>query len=339
MADREFVFGRADVQKLLRENFVVVAADDWYQRRQNDAAGRFFRSVADQGPRKGAGGATRQGRYTFSASGKLLGFNNNRDPQRIIAMLQDSLRKFRALPPTERTPGAVQVPPLPFSARDQRYTRALPNDIIPVKVHARVLRQDGQGGYAACGVPGTNTETYRHSGFGVATDHLWLKKAELGQLSKLAREKPGQKVSDILAMRIARFHLVDNTRGEPPHWRRDEVRKLECRTSPMTTASGAPYRNAFRIAGKFHLETKDGKRGYQGEIDGYMRTHVNTGEFDLHLVALGDHWGEGPYTRGARSGKNPLAIVFTAADRSIIQNQIPPQAARWEQGYFEAHRH
>ena len=136
VADREFVFSRADVQKLLRENFVVVAADDWYQRRQNDAVGRFFRSVADQGPRKGAGGATRQGRYTFSASGKLLGFNNNRDPQRIIAMLQDSLRKFRALPPTERTPGAAQVQSLPLSARDKRYARALTKDIIPVKVHA-----------------------------------------------------------------------------------------------------------------------------------------------------------------------------------------------------------
>ncbi len=99
-------------------------------------------------------------------------------------MLQDSLRKFRALPPTERTPGAVQVPPLPFSARDQRYTRALPKDIIPVKVHARVLTENGQGEYAACGQPGTNTETYRHSGFGVATDHLWIKKVELGAVEQ-----------------------------------------------------------------------------------------------------------------------------------------------------------
>ena len=130
----------------------------------------------------------------------------------------------------------------------------------------RVLRENSQGGYAACGVPGTNTETYRHSGFGVATDHLWLKKSELGQLSKLAREKPGQKVSRYSrhaywpASTSWTIHVVNRPTGAGT-----KSRKLECRTSPVITASGSPYRNAFRIAGKFHLETRDGKRGYQGE--------------------------------------------------------------------------
>lgn len=324
------------MQKLLRENFVVVAADDWYQRRQNDPLGKFFRSVADQGPRKGAGGATRQGRYTFTASGKLLGFNNNRDPQRMTAMLQDSLRRFRSLPSTERTPGAVQVSALPPGARDKRYVRALTSDIIPIKVHTRVLRKNSRGEYTACGEPGTNTETYRHMGFGIATDHLWLKKTELGQLASLAREKPGQKLPDSVAMRIARFHLVDNTRGEPPHWRRDEIRKLEFTLSPVDDAS---ERDSFRIVGAFHLETKDGKRGYKGEIDAYVHTQDETGNLDFHLVAIGDHWGEGPYTRGARPGRNPLAVVFTVADRSKSQNQIPPQGIRWQEGYFGAHQH
>ena len=40
-----------------------------YQRRRQDAEGEFFRKVADQGPRKGKGGATRQGIYCFTASG------------------------------------------------------------------------------------------------------------------------------------------------------------------------------------------------------------------------------------------------------------------------------
>lgn len=336
MADREFVFSRTDIQKLLRDNFVLIAADDWYQRRQNDPLGRFFRSVADQGPRKGAGGATRQGRYAFTASGKLLGFNNNRDPQRMTKMLQDSLRRFQSLPSAERAPGAVQVPSLPPEARDKRYVRALTSDIIPAKVHTRVLRKNSQGEYTACGHPGTDTETYRHRGFGIANDHLWLKKTELEQLVKLAREKPGQKLPDLVAMRIARFHLVDNTRGEPPHWRREEVRKLEFRISPMP---GTSNRNSFRIAGEFHLETKDGNRGYEGEIDGYLSPQDKSGDLGFHLVAIGDHWGEGTYTRGARPGKNPLAVVFTSADRNKPQNQVPPQGIRWQQGYFEAHRH
>ena len=62
-------------------------------------------------------------------------------------------------------------------------------------------------------------------------------------------------------------------------------------------------------------------------------------QLELKLVAVGNHWGHGPYTRGARPGKTPLAVVFTLADREKTEDQIPPQAARWEQGYWEADQH
>ena len=41
------------------EEYVAVTGDDWYERRRDDTQGKFFRSVADQGPRKGEGGSTR----------------------------------------------------------------------------------------------------------------------------------------------------------------------------------------------------------------------------------------------------------------------------------------
>ena len=62
--------------RLATEEFIPVAADDWYQRRRDDAEGKFFRSVADQGPRKGIGGDTRQGIYCLTADGKLLAYRN-----------------------------------------------------------------------------------------------------------------------------------------------------------------------------------------------------------------------------------------------------------------------
>ena len=46
---------------MANEEYIAVAGDDWYQRRRDDAEGQFFRRVADQGPRKGTGGSTRQG--------------------------------------------------------------------------------------------------------------------------------------------------------------------------------------------------------------------------------------------------------------------------------------
>lgn len=320
------------MQELLREHFVSVAADDWYQRRQDDALGRFFREVASQGPRKGAGGSTQQGRYVFSASGKLLGFNNNRDPERILRMLRDSLAAFEALPEQERAPGAVTIPALAPTDLDQRYSRIPPADGLVVKVHARVLEQDPQSGrFVACGTPGKNTSTYRHNGFGASTDHLWITAPETEALLGALRD--GGKVPAPVAVRLARFHLVDNTRGEPPHWRREEIRSLRLTGKPI---EGNPDR--LSLTGQFHLETADGSRGYQGALRGVVE--VQSGVVKrLDLVALGQHWGEGPYTGGARPGKTPLGIAFTLGDPEAPADRVPPQGIRWEDGYYQADRH
>src|SRR5215218_4987759 len=96
--------------RLATEEFVAVAADDWYQRRRRDAEGEFFRKVADQGPRKGVGGGTRQGIYCLTASGKLLSFKNAQDAAVMREALELGLRRFKALPASERRPGGVAVP-------------------------------------------------------------------------------------------------------------------------------------------------------------------------------------------------------------------------------------
>lgn len=336
MADREFVFGRADVQKLLRERFVVAAADDWYQRRQNDALGKFFRSVADQGPRKGAGGGTRQGRYAFTASGKFLGFNNNRDPQRILKMLHDSLAKFEKLPAADRTPGALQIPVLKPADLDRRYARIPPEGGLIVKVHARVLTMDGKSGlYKACGDPGANTATYRHKGFGAATDHLWITEDETKALVKSLRgHRDGADLSKAIAMRVAKFHLVDNTRGEPPHWKKEEIREMTLHAVP------AKGEGEWRLTGNFHLETPSGDRGYEGLLEGILQIDQASDtvtRFDF--VAIGKHWGQGRYTPGARPGKSPLGVAFTLGDPRKPEDRIPPQGIRWEDGYYHAERH
>ena len=88
MADRLLVFANSEVQKLLKENFITVAADDWYQRRRKDKVGEYFAKVVDQSPRKGV--HTKQGHYIFTATGKLLGFNNNRGPEKRLAMMKNA---------------------------------------------------------------------------------------------------------------------------------------------------------------------------------------------------------------------------------------------------------
>src|SRR5688572_5443135 len=112
--------------RLAREEFVPVAADDWYQRRREDAEGEFFRSVADQGPRKGSGGSTRQGIYCLTASGRLLAYRNASDPAVMIDVLREALKVWEGLPEGERAAGAVNVPPLRSEELDERYVRTPP---------------------------------------------------------------------------------------------------------------------------------------------------------------------------------------------------------------------
>src|SRR6185436_2999551 len=92
------------------EDYVAVAADDWYQRRRDDAEGRFFRRVADQGPRKGEGGSTRQGIYCLTADGQLLAYKNaGQSPNVMRDTLRQGLRAWQRLPAERRRPGAVAV--------------------------------------------------------------------------------------------------------------------------------------------------------------------------------------------------------------------------------------
>src|SRR5262245_13399700 len=123
------------------EDFIPVAADDWYQRRRDDAEGKFFRAVADQGPRKGEGGSTRQGIYCFTADGKLLAYKNaGQAPDVMRDTLRQGLREWQRLPEERRKPGGITVEDLPKT--DPLYSRKPPPGGLVVKVYTRILDQD-----------------------------------------------------------------------------------------------------------------------------------------------------------------------------------------------------
>ncbi len=106
-------------------------------------------------------------------------------------------------------------------------------------------------------------------------------------------------------------------------WRPAEIRELK-----MDLDEGT-------LRGKVRLETDDGTRGYEAALKGVVdvRNGVVTG-FDM--IALGEFWGEGQYTRGAPKGKFPLAVSLTLADGSDVADAIPPQGSRgWVEGYLK----
>jgi hypothetical protein len=292
--DRESTFKDPEIARLLKSRFIPVAIDQAYQRRQKDTEGDFYRKIAGQGPRNNFKSTT-QGLYLATASGKLLGYNNNRGGDRIRRMMKKALEGFEA-------PAAGVIK---RSKVDARYNPKPPEGGMVVRVQSKVL-----GGYE-------KTEDRWRKIFQdtLSRDNLWVTKEEQDALA-------AGKVPLALQKRIARYHLVDNTRGEPPMWKADEIRSIE-----FSLKDG-------RLGGSVHLETASGKRGYKVSLRGHVeKKNGKITRFDL--VALGEFWGEGTYTRGAPKGKFPLGASFTLADGSDIADGVPPQGSRgWVRGYL-----
>jgi hypothetical protein len=115
-----------------------------------------------------------------------------------------------------------------------------------------------------------------------------------------------------------RFHLIDNTRGEPPLWRSREVRAAEI---ALHREEGR-----LRLSGTVQLKTEGGDRGYEPSLLGYLESRDGK-VTRLDLVARGEFWGQGRYTGGAPPGRFTLAVAFALAAGGEA-SRVPPQGAR-----------
>ncbi len=297
MLDRASSFSNPEIVALLKSEFVPVAIDQAYQRRQEDAEGRFYQKIADQGPRKvGDGGPTTQGHYIASPDGTFLDYNNHRDPERLLRILRETLRIYKPTNTKAIEPGEP----------DRTYVYDSPEDGLVVRVHSRIL-----GGYEKTDDP--MRQIFQN---GTGRDNFWIREDEQTALVR-------GELSASLVTRMLRFHFVDNTRGEPPMWDESEIVD-----SDLELEDG-------RITGSIHLRSKRGNREFRAEVLGFVETSGSiVSRFDL--VAKGSFRGEGRYTKGAPQGEFPLAIAFTLANGEDIADSIPPQGSRgWLAGYIE----
>ena len=131
MLDRESTFKNPEVVQLLKDNFIPIAIDQAYQRRQKDNEGSFYQKIANQGPRK-VGKGTTQGLYIADASGKLLGFTNNRGAERVINMMRKAMKEPRITDSGKITKGKS----------DPRYNPNPPKGGLVIRVTTKIL-----GGY------------------------------------------------------------------------------------------------------------------------------------------------------------------------------------------------
>ena len=139
-----------------------------------------------------------------------------------------------------------------------------------------------------------------------------------------------------IADRLLRFHLVDNTRGEPDFWRPEDVRKAEL---TWTVEEATPASLRLRLDGTALLATDAdpdrAKRGYDVRLLGYLHYDRSQGVVDcFDLLAVGDHWGSGTFTGGARPGRKPLGVAMELRRGNDPTDLLPPQGARELRAYL-----
>jgi hypothetical protein len=288
--DRASSFADPKVIELLQTRAIPVALDVWYEERRQDAAGEFYLKIAKQrdgyDPEK-----TTQGFYICTPNGDVLSAWNNRDPAKLLRNLEHAVESYKS----------ADVAGIE-SHDDTRFARKLPEGGAVVDVFARVLEADW---------PPAKDEWQSKFRTSIGRDHLWITDVELTGLAR-------GEIAPPLASRIARYHLIDNTRGEPPMWAASEVRKCEL----SLTRDG----DGWRLAGPVQLATANGDRGYEAQLEGSIAFDGSKlARFDV--VARGKFHGEGRYTQGAPPGEFTLGIAFRIAPDSAA-SAVPPQGAR-----------
>ena len=263
-----------------------MAIDQWYHRRQKDAEGDFYRKIAGQSPQNNFNGTT-QGLFLATPDGALLGFTNNRSPEWVKEMLRKGLGKFKP----------AEAAAITNAAPDKNFSYAPPPGGLVITVTAKVL-----DGHELSKDP--SQRMFQES---MGRDMLWLRQDEHAALAR------GEFPASAKA-RLARFTLLDFTRGEPAFWEPKDVKSVD-----LTLKDGV-------ITGSAHVE--NGSCGFKADLRGVVE--AKDGKVTrLDLVARGTAWGHsGTTAEAAPKGKFTLAVAYRLAPGGDEADKVTPQGAK-----------
>src|SRR5690606_37080707 len=146
--------------------------------------------------------------------GELLVYRHGSQVPHIRAGLKEALERFDAIPKARRQPGVDRAPDA-VQELDSRFDRRPPKGGVIVRVRTRALDRTDDGEFQAC----RETPSGKPYELAAARDILWLRPSEWQALIPRAPQAgDSNPVPKAISERICRFHLVDNTRGEPPMW-------------------------------------------------------------------------------------------------------------------------
>ena len=271
----------------------------------------------------------------LSAGGKLLGH----------APSATVLETFRKLPEAERAPGAVVVPDLDPG---ERVIPSPPEGGLVLRVHARFLSRDGNGGLRPArgeDFPLTrgDPKVIERIQFLLSpnTEYLWLTREEWQALVPADPVRGAElPVPAAIRERLARFHLVPRRAltsedGSLPK------KAVQAAALTLRVADVSSGRIRLALEGFVHTgsafdaagaTTPNGPLPFgfatplYGTLD-YDRTRQAFVRFDV--VAPGEVWGRwGDANNNSmtieRPGRSPVGFAFELAEGDSPTNRIPP---------------
>lgn len=323
-------FWNDETIRLVRQHFIAAAVPTWVCR-SDSPEGEFLRRA---GVHKQW--VTSSGYMTcLSASGAFLG----RRPS------QEVLERFKALPESQRKPGAVKVRDL---RPEERIIPSPPQNGLVLRVHARFLVREKDGRLRRATTTDFPLMRNRPK---VAqlwqlflqpnVEYMWLTEKEWKSLIP-SEAKAGRSVDvpDSVVIRMARFHLTPQraTTSEggvvPP-------RKIKTAEAKVTLSKVTPDNLYLELTGKVHwgsdfdpasATSPNGplRQGFATRLYGrieYDRSKRAITRFDI--VAPGEVWGRWGDANGKsmyveRPGKAPFGFAFELATGDSPTDRIPP---------------
>ncbi len=292
--------------------------------RGKDPECRLFQKIAEQGHYAGRihPTRTRQGIYMTTPGGVLLASLNTRDPLKVVAKLEEALKRWQEMPESKRDIDAEETA---GNAKIVRNEDQFPRGGLVLEVHSRDLPRENQ------------VEGWR--GQARNRDHAWFRREEARQfLGAEFKIGDSQRVPGTLVERLVRLHLIDNVRGESPPYPPQAIKAATLSTEVIAIEGtvvtiGITGAVSLEQQGERHVGKGDRRqetsRGYRGTFLGNARFDTETERFDhFELVSAGDRWGATRYNaRGDDLSGGPIGFLLLLAGKGA-EDRVPPAYLR-----------
>lgn len=286
----------------LADKFVPAADEVWHLQRGSDAECRLFQSMAEVG-HYGHKPGTRQGIYVCTPAGLFLTSINSLNADSVYSTLETALAKWEQLPNFVR----AQRPPMAVEP-EHRWEASYPDGgLVLVSVNRDLLLGNGQ--MSAC------EDRWNR-------DHVWFTKDE-ARAWLAADPLPGSThdVPQQLVRRLARFHLVDNVRGQTLPFAEPEVEGASMHTKVIeregsrvrlriSGATSATAEGPWLMGESNWTPTREYPRAMATQVFGYADYDLDRSAFTrFEMVAVG-RWRGGTENNDRRDKPHSGVIGF-----------------------------